>query len=432
METVKLKELVQSHRERFLARGGLIKRELQSGLEKFYDTGEIVLITGVRRSGKSSLMRLICGDIMKAGVRKENILYVNFDDERFIDFTSADFEVLYETYLEAENPRGKKYFFFDEIQNISGWQRWANRLYERGDTKVFITGSNASMLSSEISTHLTGRNRQAVNWPFSFGEYLKFHEVSAAVSKPPSAEKKAALKSRLSLYIAGGGFPEAVKNNDVTLVEQYYKDIIYRDIISRYALRNSREFKELCVYLSSNIGTICSYENLAKMIHAKNITTVKNYLEYLESAYMFFRLPMFDFSVRRQIYNPGKFYCVDTGMAKVTGFKFSENAGHIYENAVFLELKRRNREIYYWKSKDGHEVDFVCREGMKITEAIQVCLDISAEKAKDREIRGLVEAAAELKVKKLTIITKDEEKIINHGGLSVAVVPMWKWLLKPA
>jgi predicted AAA+ superfamily ATPase len=168
MELIKLKELVQSHRERFLARAGLIKREIQDVLEKFYNTGEIVLITGVRRSGKSSLMRLICSDLMKAGVSGENILYVNFDDERFINFTSGDFEGLYETYLEMENPSGKKYFFFDEIQNISGWQRWANRIYERGDIKVFITGSNASMLSSEISTHLTGRNRQAVNWPFSF------------------------------------------------------------------------------------------------------------------------------------------------------------------------------------------------------------------------------------------------------------------------
>jgi len=429
MEQMKLKELVQSHRERFLARAGLIKRKIQGELEKFYNAGEIVLITGVRSSGKSSLMRLICGDLIKAGVRGENILYVNFDDERFIDFTSGDFEALYETYLEMENPRGKKYFFFDEIQNINGWQRWANRLYERGDIKVFITGSNASMLSSEISTHLTGRNRQAVNWPFSFVEYLAYHEVPAAVSKPFSTEKKAALKASLASYIAGGGFPEAVKNNDVTLTEQYYKDIIYRDIISRYALRNSREFKELCLYLSSNIGAICSYENLVKMIHARNITTVKNYLEYLESAYMFFRLPMFDFSVRRQIYNPGKFYCVDTGMAKATGFKFSENAGHIYENAVFLELKRRGREIYYWKSKEGHEVDFVCREGVRITEAIQVCLDISTEKTRDREIRALLKAAAVLKVKKLTVITKDEEKIIKQDGVSVRIVPMWKWLL---
>jgi predicted AAA+ superfamily ATPase len=259
---------------------------------------------------------------------------------------------------------------------------------------------------------------------------MAYNGVGTKVSKPLSAEKKAAIKIHLAAYVAGGGFPEAVKNKDVTLVEQYYKDIIYRDIISRHSLRNSREFKELCVYLSSNIGAVCSYENLAKMIHARNITTVKNYLEYLESAYMFFRLPMFDFSVRRQIYNPGKFYCVDTGMAKATGFEFSENAGRIYENAVFLELKRRGREIYYWKSKAGNEVDFVCREGMKITEAIQVCLDISTEKTREREIRSLLESAAVLKAKTLTVVTKDEEKTIKQDGFSVRVVPMWKWLLE--
>jgi uncharacterized protein len=194
-------------------------------------------------------------------------------------------------------------------------------------------------------------------------------------------------------------------------------------------LRNSKELRELCVYLASNTGTIYSYENLMNMIRAKNVMTIKNYLEFLESAYMFFRLPMFDYSVRRQIYNPGKFYAVDTGLARAAGFRFSENAGHAYENTVFLEMKRRDEEFYYWKSKEGREVDFVTRKGTKIQEAIQVCMNISSDKTMKRESAGLLEAKKQLKAGRLIIITKDEEKEMKIDGNAIQVIPLWKWLL---
>lgn len=221
-----------------------------------------------------------------------------------------------------------------------------------------------------------------------------------------------------------------LKSKDSTLLEQYFKDIIYRDIIARFSIRNIKEFKELCLYLCSNIATIYSYENLKDIINAKNITTIKNYLGYLEDVFLFFRLSLFDYSIKRQIYNPWKFYIVDIGLSQTIGFKTFLKIVHIYENLVFLELKRQNKDIFYWKSKDGKEVDFIVKEGIKITEAIQVWYDINNPKTKEREISALISVYKELKPDRCLIITKDEEKEEKIGKLKIKIIPLWKWLLQ--
>jgi len=430
MEKEKLKELIVNHKEKFLSRTGLIKREIQKDIEDYLASKEIVLITGVRRSGKSSLMRLLAEDLIERfNILKSNILYLNFEDERFIGFNIQDFEPLYETFLEIENPKGKKYFFLDEIQNIGKWEKWVNRLYEFEDIKFFITGSNANLFSSEISTALTGRNRQLTNWPFSFREFLTLRKVSINANDLYLQEKRVMLKSLFKEYLKFGGFPEVLKLKDETLLEQYFKDIIYRDIVARFSIRNTKELKELCLYLISNISTIYSYENLKDLIKARNTNTIKNYLEELESVFLFFRMPRFDYSIKRQIYNPGKFYVVDTGLSQAVGFKFSENIGHIYENLVFIELKRRNKELYYWKSNKGKEVDFVTKKGLKIEEAIQVCVSLTESKTKEREIDGLISAVNDLTPSKCMIITEDEEKEEKIGKMKFRIIPLWKWLL---
>lgn len=429
MEKNKLKELIIGQKEKLFSKAGLVVRNIQKDIEKFLKSKEIILITGVRRSGKSCLMRLISDDLTsKFNVPQSNILYLNFEDERFTDFTVNDFDLLYETYLEIESPKGRKYFFLDELQNIAGWEKWVNRLYEFEDIKFFITGSNATLLSSEISSALTGRNRQIINWPFSFLELLGLRSFTIEKNKTVySQEKRVTIKKYFKEYLELGGFPEVLINRDNTILEQYFRDIIYRDVVARYSIRNIKELKELCLYLISNIGTINSYENLRECIQAKNIGTIKNYIEILENVFLFFRLPMFDYSIKRQIYNPGKFYVVDTGLFQSIGFKFSKNIGRIYENIVFLELKRRNKEIYYWKSKSGKEVDFVVRKGLKIEEAIQVCYDLSDPKTKEREISGLIAGKIELKPARLTVITEDEEKV---GKENIRYIPLWKWLIK--
>jgi len=431
MEKEKLKELIINHKEGFLLRTGLIRREVQRKAEKLLKSKEIILITGVRRGGKSSLMRLICDDLIsKFNIPKSNILYLNFEDERFIDFTVKDFDILYETFLELENPEGKSYFFLDEIQNIKGWERWVNRLYEFENIKFFITGSNATILSSEISTALTGRNRQIITWPFSFSEFLTLRGISLSDNELYLKEKRIILKRLFKEYFKFGGFPEVLKLKDTTLLEQYFKDIIYRDLIARYSIRNIKELKEVCLYLASNPATICSYENLKNLIKAKNINTIKNYLEILENVFLFFRVPFFDYSIKKQIYNPGKFYIVDVGLSQTLGFNFSKNIGHIYENLVFLELKRMGKEVYYWKSKKAREVDFVIKRGTEIEEVIQVCFSLSNEETKEREIEGLLEAKKEFNPNRFVIITDDEEREEKIDKLKIEIIPLWKWCFK--
>jgi len=433
MEKEKLKELIIGHKEKFLSREGLIRREIQDKIAHYIPQREILIITGVRRSGKSSLMKLICEDLIDdEDVLETNILYLNFEDERFVPFMVHDFEALYETFLELENPQGRKYLFLDEIQNISGWEKWLNRLYEFENVKIFVTGSNAAMLSSEISTALTGRNRQIVTWPFSLREFMAMKGIIIDAKSLYKQQKRVEIKRLFKKYLELGGFPEVLKIGDTTLLEQYYKDIIYRDIIARYGIKNIKEIKELTLFLAANPGTVQSYKNIQKLIGVRSLNTVKNYLEALSNVYLFFSMDMFDYSLKRQIYNPSKVYCIDTALSNSISFKFSRNMGHIYENIVFLELQRRNKDLYYWKSHKGKEVDFVIKKGLNITEAIQVCFSLADDKTRQRELRALAEVKNELKAEHLTVITDDEESTvpIEHPRCQgeINIIPLWKWL----
>ena len=432
MDKNKLKELLIEYKERFLIeRSDLIRREIQDRIESFLKYKEVVMITGTRRGGKSSLMKLICDDLIKKyKVPASNILYLNFEDERFIEFNSGDFAKIYELYLQINKPIGRKYFFLDEIQNVPGWERWVNRLYENENIKIFITGSNASLLRSEISTALTGRNRVITNFPFSFREFLVYKSYRLEENDFYQTEKRAIIKGFFQEYLKLGGYPEIVKINDSTLLEQYFKDIIYRDILPRYSVKKIKEIRELCLFLASNLGSIHSYNKLLSLIGVKSINTVKNYLEILEEVFLFFQINLFDYSINRQIYNPSKIYIIDTALGNSISFKFSENIGHIYENLVFLELKRRNKEIYYWKSKKGKEVDFLIKRGLDIEEAIQVSYNLNNKKTLDREIESLLIAKDEFKIKCLTIITEDEDMEKEIGNTKIKTIPLWKWLCR--
>lgn len=430
MEKSKLRELIIEHKERFLEKTDLVKREIQGDIDNFLRHKEIIVITGVRRGGKSSLMKLVCQDIVeKFNTPTSNILYINFEDERFITFGIEDFERLYEIFLELGNPEGRKFFFLDEIQNVKGWERWVNRLYEFEDVKIFVTGSNAGMLSSEMSTALTGRNRQLTNYPFSFREFLSLRRHSFQKNDFYTRERRVGLKNLFREYLDLGGFPEVLKINDPTLLEQYFKDVLYRDVIVRYSIKNVREIRELSLFLASNIGTIQSYKNLRDLIGVKSLNTIKNYLEIFESVYLFFRVDLFDYSIKRQIYNPSKTYSIDLALSNSVAFKFSQDIGRGYENLVFIELKRRGRDIFYWRSKKGKEVDFLVKMGLKIEEAIQVSFTLGDTGTRGREIEGLLAVKEELNVDHLTLITDDEEGEERRGEGVIKIIPLWKWLL---
>ena len=429
MDSITLKSLLLEHKNRFLSEKELIKRDVFQKPDRILDSREIIFISGVRRCGKSSLLSLISEYLLEnTEFNKNNILFVNFEDERFINFTVDDFEKLYQTYLELENPIGKKYLFFDEIQNITNWERWINRIYEFEDVKIFITGSNTSLISSSVSTSLTGRNRQINIYTFSFKEFLMLNGKKYKERDLLLPENAVEIKRYFADYLKFGGFPEVAKNRDISLADQYFKDIIYRDVISNYNLRNIKEIRELSLYLITNSGSLSSYETLRKTIQAKNATTIKNYLNMLEGVYLIYSLPKFDFSLKKQIYNPNKYYISDLGFYNAIGFKFSENFGRVLENIVFEHLLRSNKELYYWKSKSGAEIDFVTKEQTKLTDAYQVTYILTREN-REREIRSLTAFSSENNNINCYILTNEQEETINTGYGKIEVLPIWKWLL---
>jgi predicted AAA+ superfamily ATPase len=430
MDRFLLKSLIVFQKERFLAQKKLVKREILTSLTKFLDTREVVFINGIRRSGKSTLMSLIAKEILEnRGVEKANILFINFEDERFINFSFEDFEKLYQTYLEIDNPSGKKYLFFDEIQNVDGWERWINRLYEFEDVKIFITGSNASLVSSSISTSLTGRNRQIQNYTFSFKEYLWSLGLEVEERDFYIPEKVVEIKRAFESYIILGGFPEVVKNGDITLAEQYFKDIIYRDVVSRFNIRNVKEIRELSLYLITNSGCLASYDSLRSAISAKNVTTIKNFLTILEYVYLIQSLSLYDFSLKKQIYNPDKYYVNDIGFYYAVGFRFSENIGRVLEAIVFQQLLRKGLDIYYWKSSKGNEVDFLVSHSDNKKEAIQVTYSLTHENLA-RETGGLTAINDQFGEVDKLILTYDERKNIELANGIINVKPIWQWLIE--
>ncbi len=431
MERKKIKELILEYRKKFTSpEDCLLSREIQKTIQPYLLSREIIFITGTRRGGKSSLMKLICADLIRdSQIPLTNILYLNFEDERFIEFELSDFNLIYEVFLEENDPNKRRYFFLDEIQNISGWEKWVNRLYEMNQIKIFITGSNRNPLSSEVASTLTGRNRVITNFPFSFREFLQYRKIKYDESSRYITEERAGIKNAFQEYLNLGGYPEVIKNNDPTLLEQYFRDFIYCDILPCYHIRNSKALRELCLFLASNISTIHSYKKLQQLVEAKSLNTIKHFLEILEEIYLFFRVDLFDYSIKRQIYNPSKIYAIDTALAQSVSFQFSKNIGHIYENMVFLELKRRGKELYYWKDEKGREVDLVIRAGREVEEMIQVGYNLTSPDTRKREIQPLIEAYQKFKQPKLTLITDDEEGTYQSEEVSINIIPLWKWLI---
>jgi len=427
-----LKKVIVEQREQFLEMANPIQRDALLGTDfgKISRLKEAVVITGVRRSGKSYLLKMIwrkIGADLNGG--KDDFLYVNFEDERLLNFGAADFENLLEAYRELFPAAGRKIFlFFDEIQIVAGWEKFINRLIREDRFKIFITGSNAALLSKEIGTALTGRVYPLALFPLSFGELARFRmgrELSAAdLYKPATA---ISIKKIFSQYLENGGFPEVVLQNFRPLLQEYLKNIIYRDIVLRYKIKYEASLREIVSYVISNIGMSASLENIAKMTKMKNLMTVKNYLSYLENSFLFYRIPKYSHSVKNQIYNPDKFYCVDTGFYNEIAFTNSANRGRILENLVYMELKRRNKEIFYYQGK--RECDFLVKEKTKITAAIQVTAFLN-DNDREREVGGLLEAMGEYGIKQGLILTENENTLIEQGGKIIQIKPIWQWCLE--
>lgn len=393
-----------------------VKREILDDILNWFRDDRIIILTGLRRSGKSTILKQIIQT-------KSDYCYINFEDERFIGFKAQDFEQLNEVLVEIYS--APKIYFFDEVQNIEKFETFVRRLHEQGK-KVIITGSNASLLSKELGTRLTGRYRSFEVYPFSFTEFLKFKAIKPDKDWFYITERKVQLIKLFEEYLSEGGLPEYLKNRDREYIKTLYENILYRDIITRYSIRRQRVVKELVNILTTNISCPFTYNSLKKDLGLSNSITVKEYVSYLNAAYLFFELQKFDFSVRRQLNSPKKIYIIDPAFNKISGFNFSMDKGRILENLVFIELRRRNKDVYYYSNKN--ECDFLIRDGTRVREAIQVCY-IFDENNRGREVNGLVEVMDKFNLKQGWILTQEQEEEMMIAGRKIKLMPVWKWLL---
>lgn len=411
MEKDTLKKIILEQKETFRQAKDIVERHLP---ENVLSSPKIAIITGIRRCGKSTLLYQISKKHHEFG-------YFNFEDERLLDFSVQDFNVVLEIFLES-NP-DIKVFFFDEIQNVFGWETFARRLFNEG-YKLFITGSNARLLSSDIATALTGRNLKLELFPFGFSEYLQYSRYP--IKEMYTTKEVAAVSKLLEDYLVYGGFPEVVKSKDYEELKEIYQDIIIKDLLVRFSIRDSKDFRELALYLLSNTSQKVSFNNLKDLLHFSTTSKVKNYVDFLSQAYLLFTVFKYDYSLRKQIKNDRKVYAIDQGLINAVSFSFGKEMGKLLENVVFLELKRRKQEVYYYQGKK--ECDFILKEGTKIAAAIQVAKSLEQPETKRREIEGLQEAMKTFNLKKgFIIIHQGEETSLANKAISV--LPLWKFLL---
>ena len=380
----------------------------------------ILAILGIRRCGKSIFSYLLA--------KPHKFAYINFDDERLAGLKSDDLNKILESFYELYEDID--YIILDEIQNVDNWELFVNRL--RRTKKIILTGSNSKLLSGELSTHLTGRYLDIILFPFSFKEFLKLKEVKE--NKVYTTQEKAEIMKTLQEYLEIGGFPEAYKFGK-GMISKIYEDILTKDILLRYNITKKEEIKKLAKYLITNSSGEITYSKLARIFDIKHVSTISNWISYLENAFLIFRLERFDFKLKQQFIAPKKVYCIDSGLMNTIGFKFSENRGKVIENEVALELQRRKAkensfEVYYWKDYQQNEVDFIIKKDKKIESLIQVSYINSKEEIKEREINALLKASKKLRCKNLIVITWDYETEEKFGGEIIKFVPLWKWLLE--
>ncbi len=401
-----------------------IERTNTKKVLEFLGVREIKVLAGVRRSGKSTIFYQIIQKLIENGTNPENILYINFEDESLMDL---DFDKIIELYLQNTGIKKDIYLFLDEIQYRKKWEFWLKKQYDLKKFKqIFVTGSSSSLLDSDYSTLLTGREIIFIIYPLNFKEFLSFSNYK--LQKFLLKEDRAEIKRLLKQYLEFGGFPEIVLENTkkYQLLIEYYKSILNKDIILRYNI-NGKKLFDLAKYLISNIAQLHSYKKLSATVNL-SATTISEYLDYLEQAFLLFQIPIFSYKIKDQLQYPRKIYFVDTGLANSVGFKFDQNYSKLIENLVAVELK--GKEIYYWRDYQQREVDFVIKEGIKVKQLIQVCYSLENEETRKREIMGLLKASEELKCNNLLIISLDEEEEVKQDNKIIKIIPLWKWLLE--
>ena len=391
-----------------------LARHTQYDSEELLQSKQIKLITGPRRTGKSTEALLM--------LRGKNFAYLNFDDGKLLK--EWDDDVVWES-LQQVYP-GFDYLLLDEVQNLEGWDLWVSKLYRLGVNMV-ITGSNAKLLSSEMATLLTGRYIQIEMLPFSLSEFFAWN--GKMISGYP-AEDEASVQSLVNDYLHHGGYPETVAARGIAqnYLSTLFDSIIWKDIAKRHNVRNVEDLNNLAMYLVSNFCNRFSANELAHELGLSSVATTKKFMGYLREPYLFYYLPRYNNKLKLMKKAPQKVYVVDNGFVEAKAFSVSENLGRLLENQVFIELVRRgydtDKSLFYYRSRNDKEVDFVTRKGVRVEMLIQVCYDLSSERTLKREVDSLIECAEELKCRQLLIITRNEARMIEKNGYEIRVVPI--------
>ncbi len=404
---------------------GLFRRLCLKDLLTLLKTKEVLVLLGVRRSGKTTLFKLIINELLKENIHPQSILYLNLDDPYF-DNAEVDAKYLYKIVEKAEQLTQIQvnYLFLDEIQNIKGWEKFVKSTYDSGIyKKIFITGSNSSLLQGDYATLLSGRYIGHSVFPLSFREILLKNDIHDRLSL---IDAKAKVLSLLELLVTYGAFPEPVLQSDESLKRKilisYYETILLKDCITQDHIRDARLIRELSYYLLSNISASFSYNKLAKLL-GSNEHTIKDYLRALEDGFLFEEIKSFSYSLGAQTRLGKKIYCVDNGLISAVAFSFSGNKGKLFENFVYTELKKLGvQELFNFN--ETKECDFVVKISNHIL-PVQVCYELNSENRK-REIQGLQTAMASLKTKTGIIITFDQEESNDN----IKILPAWKLFSK--
>ncbi len=414
MKTIILNQ--RKERDELMSRTYLTRRTNQD-IEQLLQSHLIKLITGPRRVGKSTQALLM--------LRGRNFAYLNFDNQALLEAWNPN---LVMRMLDDVYP-GYDYILLDEVQNLEAWDLWVSELYRMGKNLI-ITGSNAKMLSSEMATVLTGKYLQVEMLPFGLDEFFDWNKLDLHALKPEDATHAAVLADD---YLRNGGYPEVVNSRSLTrsYLDTLFDSIVWKDVAKRHNVRNITDLNDMAMYLVSNFCNPLSASSLTEELGFSSVNTTRKYMDYLHEPYLFFYLPRYNAKLKLMKKAPCKVYVVDNGFVQAKAFALSDNLGRLLENQVFIELLRRgydsDRSLFYYRSRNDKEVDFVMREGTHIKQLVQVCYDMHNEKTERREVDSLVECAGELKCDDLVIVTNDEERTIEKGEYRINVVPFTKF-----
>ena len=412
MKTVILNQ--RKERDELMSRSYLNRRN-NHDVEALLNSRLIKLIT--RRVGKSTQALLM--------LRNKNFAYLNFDSQPLLDAWDARLimRILDDVYPNYE------YLLLDEVQNLDGWDLWVSELYRSGKNLV-VTGSNAKMLSSEMATVLTGKYLQVEMLPFSLEEFFDWHKLDI---HELTSEQQAEATVLTDDYMRNGGYPEVVVSRQLTrnYLDTLFDAIVWKDVAKRHRVRNVTDLNNLAMYLVSNFCNLVSANELTEELGFSSVNTTKKFMDYLHEPYLFYFLPRFNNKLKLMKKAPQKVYVVDNGFVTAKAFSLSDNLGRLFENQVFIELVRRgydtDKTLFYYRSRNDKEVDFVLRNGIRIEKLVQACYDMSSPKTQKREIDSLIECASELNCSDLVVITNEDERIVEKNGLKIRLIPISKF-----